>query len=491
VPIFELSVKHKKINATFDNLYQLNRLRMKYSTSLFTDIFVLLAIVTGALHAQESIRIGDDQNQFITALDREVGQEAIFYGDSLKVVDLTLFKIIEAKKLHYPDKAQLSDLTALYLSHKLYLFSNEGGEVYQLVNDSLQRIDKSFSHKMQQGSYLSEYRGEAYRYGGYGFWSFRNFFTNYNPDTQGWEIVSPEGSKVFPQGSGNGTLAHVIEDNCYVFGGEEVNLKTPITFQPNKSFWVFHILTREWEFLGEINPKLTNSKYMVIMGDHDQLLFLNQHDTRVLDLKNNLMTSHKNRPIAINLYSGSDDHRICDYGYNGNYYLLFKLNSQDSGRSLYKEKRIFTNPIVDKEEIYISHPWQKTMVIGLVLLLVGLIIFLGFSRNLKTIKKKNQIQILDGKLMYEQRILDLDPKQLELMQLFMLSKELSSNEILAVINNEHLHHTQNIRHMHTLIDELNMKLRLLTDETTDLIREEKSEIDRRIKIYKINRIYVG
>ena len=464
---------------------------MKPATYIFVSIFVFLGVAIGSLNAQESISIGDDQNQFITTLDREVGQEAIFYGDSLKVVDLNLFKIIESKRLHYPDKVHLSDLTALYLSHQLYLFSNEGGAVYQLVNDSLQRIDKSFSHKMQQGSSIFEYKDEAYRYGGYGFWSFRNFFTNYNISTQGWEIVLPEGSEIFPQGSGNGTLVKIIGDDGYIFGGEEVNVKTPIVFQPNKACWVFHIAKKEWEYLGELNPALVESKHMVILCDNNQILYLGQQKTQVLDLEKNKLETYKNRAIAINLYTDNEDLRVYNYKYKDVYYLLFKLNSQDKNRSLYKRNGIYIETSITHDVVYKSIAWKKNITIGAIAFLFGIILVLIYKKRLTENKKKNQIQILSGKLLYKQRILDLQPQQLDLMQLFIKSKELSSNEILVSIGNDHLHHTQNMRNLHKLIDELNMKLRLLTDDSNDLIKEEKSNIDRRIKIYKINESYFG
>ena len=82
--------------------------------------------------------------------------------------------------------------------------------------------------------------------------------------------------------------------------------------------------------------------------------------------------------------------------------------------------------------------------------------------------------------------MDLTPQQLELMNLFIKSNELSSHDILEIISNDHLHYTQNMRNLHKIIDELNLKLQLLTNDANDLIVEEKSQIDGRIKIYKIN-----
>lgn len=464
---------------------------MRIVTHLLCSVLLLLVISRASLHALESIPIGDSRNIFITALDREKGLEAIFYGDSLKVVDLNLFKIILAKRLVAPLKAKLSNVHALYINQNLYLFTNNGGEVFQVINDSVKRIDNSNSHKMQQGSYLFEFKGQAFRYGGYGFWSFRNYFTYYHFGTKEWEVISPEGSKTFPQGSGNGTLVQVIGDNCYVFGGEEVNLQIPIVYQPHKEFWVFHIQKKEWELLGELNPALINSVQIPILGDKNQILFVDRKNTNVLDFEKNQLTTFRNNAITINLIKKDQDHKIRNYGYKGNYYLLFNLNSQDSIQLLYKTSNIYAEQPIEKDEIYKSHNQEMNLISGLIAVLVGLILILTYAITFKKKRKKNQIQILDGKLVYERRILGLDPQQLELMELFMLSKELSSSEILALIDNEYLHHTQNVRHMHALIDELNMKLRLLTDETTDLIREEKSEIDRRIKIYKINRIYVG
>jgi hypothetical protein len=447
--------------------------------------FTFLQLCLTSAKAQYRICIGIDQNTFITALNHKMGLEAIFYGDSLKIIDLNLFKVIESKKINFPSEIKISDLTALYLKNTIYLFRNNGGEVYQLTNDSLLRIDDSFNHKMQQGSFLFEYQDYAFRYGGFGFWAFRNFFTSYNFNTKGWEIVLPEGSKEFPQGSGNGTIAKVIGDSCYIFGGEEANLQAPIVFQPNNAFWIFHISTKKWELLGEINPNLNQSKHMVILGDDNKIIYLEPQNSKVLDLEKNEVKIYKNNAIGINLYEEAEDHRICNYEYKGAYYLLFRVSSQDKYRTLLKTKRIYSNPPIGSEVVFQSHTNEKEWFSVLISLIVGLILIMVYTRKVK-VRKKNRIQILNGKLLYKQRIMDLTPQQLDLMNLFVKSNDLSSHDILEIISNDHLHYTQNMRNLHKIIDELNLKLQLLTNDANDLILEEKSQIDGRIKIYKIN-----
>ncbi len=58
------------------------------------------------------------------------------------------------------------------------LFIYKGvGEVYELKNDTIRRIDRSFRHENQFNNSLFEHQNTVYAFGGYGLFTFKNIIT--------------------------------------------------------------------------------------------------------------------------------------------------------------------------------------------------------------------------------------------------------------------------------------------------------------------------
>lgn len=58
---------------------------------------------------------------------------------------------------------------------------------------------------------------------------------------------------------------------------------------------------------------------------------------------------------------------------------------------------------------------------------------------------------------------------------------------MECLNKDHLHPTQKMRILASVIEELNLKLRLITSGNIDFIKIKKSDIDKRIKAYYIEK----
>ena len=61
-------------------------------------------------------------------------------------------------------------------------------EVYKLEGDSLKRIDKSVDSRVTIRSYIFKTNDTVIKYGGYGFWSQRNFMYYFDTTSFEWEI---------------------------------------------------------------------------------------------------------------------------------------------------------------------------------------------------------------------------------------------------------------------------------------------------------------
>ena len=104
----------------------------------------------------------------------------LFSNDKYSVVDIHKSKsdtTFDYKNDTIQVKDILKDFVPCVLNDKIYFIEFSGGEVYEFKQGQFIRIDYSFSHKMQAASVIFTYDGQIIRYGGYGFFSARDFFT--------------------------------------------------------------------------------------------------------------------------------------------------------------------------------------------------------------------------------------------------------------------------------------------------------------------------
>ena len=96
---------------------------------------------------------------------------------------------------------------------------------------------------MQIESSVFTYKNEIYKYGGYGFWSNRNFITKFNFETNQWDFVPHLNSKELPSGS-HKSIVKMIEDDLYVYGGLKVNEFNPNIIEDNNEIWKFNFINK-------------------------------------------------------------------------------------------------------------------------------------------------------------------------------------------------------------------------------------------------------
>ena len=136
--------------------------------------------------------------------------------DSYSVeTDFQLISSIELKNSNLYDLSKFKFINHNQLSSKL------GGYVLKIKGDSIFRIDDSYEHKMQLGSIEFVRNDTLIRYGGYGFFQNRNFFTFYDKQTNGWEFLDINGviipEEIF------GYLHHITNNKLFICGGYKLD----------------------------------------------------------------------------------------------------------------------------------------------------------------------------------------------------------------------------------------------------------------------------
>ena len=114
---------------------------------------------------------------------------------------------------------------------------------------------------------------------------------------------------------------------------------------------------------------------------------------------------------------------------------------------------------------------------------LGLIFWINFKRN----KNNKRIILKDGEIKYQKLVKQIDDPSYKILKALLDKNELDTNGLLELIDNKDLHYSHRTRVLHQLITELNLKLTLLTGINEDFILVKKSELDKRIKSYYLNK----
>ena len=97
--------------------------------------------------------------------------------------------ILDTIHLNPSENIDFEDLKMVVLKGVPHLVSKEGGMVWEVVKDSLKRIDNSFNHKNTSQSDVFVRNDTIFKFGGYGYWGVRNFFTYFSKNV--WKSGKP------------------------------------------------------------------------------------------------------------------------------------------------------------------------------------------------------------------------------------------------------------------------------------------------------------
>lgn len=349
-----------------------------------------------------------------------------------------------------------------------------GGIVYELNRSSVVRIDESFDHKLQLGSIIFKKDDTVYRYGGYGFFSDRNFFTYYDRKIDEWETFRLNGD-VVPVGVYNS--AYFLNKDFFIFfGGSSVDPLDRSRSLSNRKIYQFDFNKREWNLRGESDNSYRNRRN-TIQIDRGVIYFSDQ--TEIIDFYNNSITIIENNPVHRKI-AGS---RIRPFFYEDYiYYLnsdsvtdLSKISLSDFMNYTVIESRPFILKQIDVQTL-IQIIEELFIVIVIVLTIIFLLI-------------RNKIIVVRSNYYYRFRILKLDPLEHKFLQMVLSSDDqrVSNQVLLNLFDDKSLDLGTITRKKNQFIHDLNEKLKFLFRSKSDFLISEKSNSDRRNTFYFIDK----
>ena len=406
----------------------------------------------------------------------------VFYRDHVSFINLNTLKLKDTVFDFNNIDVEISQLISV--RSKNYFLDPLGGGVFLFENYSLSKIDNSFQHRMQIQSSQFIYKENIYKYGGYGFWSNRNFITRFDVKTHEWELVPFSKSKTIPKGRHH-SITKVIGDDLYVIGGISLNELNPLVFENNNEVWKFDLVNGIWERLGEIkdwSDKLIN--YTII--DFGDKLIIDNTDKDVLyeiDIVKNTVRSFNRTSFARKVNNSS----LPMFFYKGEFYGFFKEDNYLNQITLVKRNsdEIF-GKLISEDHFYengINFINYILSIFGfLVLIPIGILVYKRRLVKNKLIIKK------DGNLYFNRKKIDIEDQGLVLLKYLMTSKEpVYSKDIISLINKPQMEYSHKTRILNDTLYKINYKIKSSLKTDYDPITVIKSSFDKRLKVYSIDK----
>jgi hypothetical protein len=446
---------------------------------------VFLFLMVPMISFSQKIDIGKYSQINKSVVDYQKKELYIFQKDSLIIVDLKNNKKVSKLKIFYTqDENSLGYPSCI--NSKIYFVHLQGGIVCLLKDNQIIRIDNSFNHKMQINSFIFQHKNKLYRYGGYGFWSERNFFTEFNLDYLEWEIVDFSKSKEVPIGSHNSKII-INENDFYVYGGETLKENNPLEGIINKEIWKFNIKMKLWEKLGETKMDFNKFDSFVVYNDKHIYIDIKKDLMYEVDvLKNNIkkykLTSINKQPTSIN-----------DIFFIDGLFYSFKWKPNTSNSEVQiitSNKEDFFGEFLSEEPLYDSYTTINDLIELIVVLSILILIVIVYIFLHKRFSNRKKINLINGDFYFNNKPLVFDEISNKILTILLKSdKDIISKDIIDIVENPNLNYGHNKRVMNDFIDKINYKLRILLKIDSDIITQKKSSLDKRIKEYSINKSF--
>lgn len=415
--------------------------------------------------------VGQVQNMAVDSLNKEL---FLFYDGYFDKYDLNTYskqKVI----LHSPSEFQIKSFTYLEADHKKYFISNDGGVVYRFVEDSVYRIDNSFEHRMQTGSNLFVYNSRVYRYGGYGFWSVRNFLIYFDKITREWEVNDLIRSEKIPDGTyaSNFVLDH---DDFYFFGGLKIDPYKRRERIDNDKVWKYNFKDHKWTLLGDhpVMQKGVSIKY------GKKIIKVLTNRIAEIDVIRNKVNFYEH-----NLLSPKLDSRLTSFYLDHQFYCFISKRGTVSLKVM--DEKDFLSKRISGSRFYTNSTywWSRSLFSIFMVILLLLSGWFAYKYH----KKRNKIQLLDNGVRYKNKFIEFDRESMTIIKTLLAQKEVSSVKILSIVEKEQYSSAHNERLKIQKINDINLKIKTLLGINEDMITSFKSVKDKRIRIYKMSKEY--
>ena len=433
---------------------------MKIRLLFFVLFFQTLSLISQSKVDQSNAVIGNNDDFF-------------FVRDGINILkkdfnNNTLDSLIFNEK--YPSKS----FKLVIQNNAPVIVNKGGGMVWKVKNDTFTRVDNSFDHKMTNASSVFIHNDTIMKFGGYGYWSSRNFITYFSKTTKEWEIYSINPNSLLPPGVSSVNYSYINNKGFYFSDGLKSSPKYPLNKTINEEIWYFDFRNKSWEDLGTSKSEYIVESQILKLGNGQMLVgstygsAVSNDQVYLYDFINNNI----GRLNSFNQIFGIDSAFVANdslYNYRNNNLIGFDLKSYitestDEG-SLY----------VDTNALFAN----LTRFTGVAIILLFIIVLYLYSKNRK------RPRLSETGFRFNRVHYPLTEKELSILKLILYNKRVESKIILKEIYDSELSVAQNNRRKVEIVESLNKKVST-TMNINKFINSKKSLKDQRVLIYYSN-----
>ena len=391
-----------------------------------------------------------------------------------KVEQYTLendLKLISSKEIKNSSEYNLSKFKFV---NEYTLSSKLGGSILKIKGDSIFRIDNSYEHKMQLGSIEFIRNDTLFRYGGYGFFENRNFFTFYDKKVNGWESLDINGN-IIPERISD-FIYNFNKDKLYISGGYKFDkFKKDIKY-PNLKTYLFDFNSKKWTVIGDLNTSVFNSIYFPL--DENSLINFTDGMIHIMDFEQNSIKKFSSNPISKKIESSFFKPFI-----NKNNLVYFELKNDVLNIKSISIKEFISNlKSIENERIYGVSYWLYSLII--LILVIILLLYVVFKKFVNKIIKIGDV------FFYNLKKIKLNEKEKVIFNLLYKSskirKSVENRIITEFFEDRTLNYGTINRRKNESIKTLNNKIKFFLSTNKDIIIRTNSQIDKREINYSIN-----
>lgn len=360
---------------------------------------------------------------------------------------------------------------------KTFLILNGGGPILQIEKDKIIRIDNSVEQKNQFGAAIFEHNNQLHMHGGYGFWTFKNYTTYFDPTTNQWELCKFDSNpNLKPRWK---PIFHKTENNLYVLGGRASLIGNRRIDAAIKDVFKIDFQTKSVElFESGFNPQIpiTTSAFQGFKINN-QKGYLNHFDIAVFDFENNTVTEYDTAEFFKNKLQNTPLLSVKDS-------IVF-INNKKVGKTIefISVQQALQNPLKTVAIFNLESPGfpYKKMVAFVSAVLIAL--FLYFLFGYKDYIKK-LVHHDDQWLYYSNNKMLISKDQSRIIELLEKNGKFSSNDLNKIICKNKSYAKSHLTHLRQrFIETLNLNYQNLTGFSEPLISSTKNPADKRQLIY--------
>lgn len=373
------------------------------------------------------------------------------------------------------DKINLDLYELIIKKEEYYFINNASGLVYKVQDNDLRRVDNSLDNRLLKDSYMFQHNDTIYRYGGYGFWSQRDFIIYFDETIREWEIYNTNNNSYSPAGSYKGVYFKNKND-VYFIGGQKVDEKNKLESIDNQDVVKFNFKTKSFEYLGKLNFNF--DVYSLIVKDDEGFVINNGSQIAYIKPIENKVLLYDKTPLQLNLKNYQE--KVTNNYFFDESYFLEVFSNQNFETNFFKiSKSDFFNNNIEEFKLYDRSIEDSINLSTLFLIIIFIILILiTYDRY-----RFNMILLSADGIIYKRVLNKLNKKEIDVIVKLINNEVIATKSILKIVENPNLSYPHNIKIKDQFLRELNLKLSTIFNTSYDPIIVKKSKTDARIKEY--------